>query len=179
MLARNGFAVIMNGVSDVRRQQPVPYIERTRTKYDALGFEEYHWLESEPPPPFAPLRKPIGESRLGVVATGGIYVQGQTAFTFRDDATYRAIPTDIDTGALRATHFAYDLTDARTDINCVFPIDTLRRAVGDGVVGELAPTFYTCMGGIYSRRRVREELVPPIVERCTHDDIDVVLLVPV
>ena len=82
-------------------------------------------------------------------------------------------------GELRATHFAYDLTDARRDINCVFPIDTLRGLVADGTVGSLAPNFYTCMGGIYSARRVREELAPAIVERCLNDRIDGLLLVPV
>ena len=161
------------------RQPYVPYIERTRTKYDALGYEEYRWLESEPPPPYTPLTKPLAESRLGLIATGGIYTVGQTAFTYRDDTSYRAIPTDVASESLRATHFAYDLTDARRDVNCVFPIDTLRSLVADGALGELAPQFYTCMGGIYSRRRVREQLVPPLLERCAHDDVDVVLLVPV
>ncbi|MGI9658079.1 MAG: glycine/sarcosine/betaine reductase selenoprotein B family protein [Gaiellaceae bacterium] len=161
------------------RQEPVPYIERTRTKYDALGYEEYRWLESDPPPPWTPLRKPIAESRLGLISTGGVYARGQTAFTYKDDVSYRAIPTDVSTDELRATHFAYDLTDARTDINCVFPIDTLRCLVDQAKVGQLAPNFYTCMGGIYSRRRVREDLVSPLVERCVADNVDVVLLVPV
>ena len=169
----------MDVVSAAARQEAVPYIERTRTKYDALGYEEYLWLESEPPPPWTPLRKPLAESRLGLIATGGVYVEGQTAFTFRDDVSYRAIPTDVDTHALRATHFAYDLTDARTDINSVFPIDTLRGLVAEGTIGELADQFYTCMGGIYSRRRVREELLPSLVERCGQDDVDLILLVPV
>lgn len=166
-------------MSTASRQPPVPYIERTRTKYDALGYDEYRWLESDPPPPWSPLRRPVAESRLGLIATGGIYVSGQTAFTYRDDVSYRAVPTDVETASLRATHFAYDLTDARADINCVFPIDTLRSLVADGAVGELARSFYTCMGGIYSRRRVREELVPPLVERCREDEVDLVLLVPV
>jgi len=166
-------------VNSVRREPPVPYIERTREKYDALGYEEYRWLESEQRPPWTRLSKPLAESRLGLISTGGVYVSGQTAFTYKDDTTHRAIPTDVDTSRLRATHFAYDLTDARTDINCVFPIDTLRHLAADGVVGELAATFYTCMGGIYTRRRVREELVTALVERCAADEVDVVLLVPV
>ncbi len=166
-------------MSAAQRQPPVPYIERTLTKYDALGYEEYRWLESDAPPPWTPLRKPISESRLGLIATGGIYSVGQTAFTFRDDVTYRTIPTDVATEELRATHFAYDLTDARSDINCVFPIDTLRGLVTGGAVGELAGSFYTCMGGIYSRRRVREDVVPPLIERCLAEEVDVVLLVPV
>ena len=115
----------------------------------------------------------------GVIATGGVYASGQTAFTYKDDLSYRAIPRDTPTADLRATHFAYDLTDARRDINVVFPIDTLRAMVADGDIGELAPDLFTCMGGIYSQRRVREELAPALVERCRRDEIEAVLLVPV
>jgi hypothetical protein len=49
----------------------------------------------------------------------------------------------------------------------------------DGEIGELAPNLFTCMGGIYSQRRVNEELAPALVERCRADAIDAVLLVPV
>ena len=49
----------------------------------------------------------------------------------------------------------------------------------DGEIGELGPNGYTLMGGIYSTRRVSEELVPARVQRCLDDELDVVLLVPV
>ncbi len=61
----------------------------------------------------------------------------------------------------------------------MFPIDALRAMVADGEIGELAPNPPTCMGGIYSQRRVRDELAPALVERCRRDEIDAVLLVPV
>ena len=169
----------MSAVKAVGRQAPVNYIDRTRDQYAALGYGEYLWAHEDDPPPWVPLATPLAESRLGLIASGGIYAVGQTAFTFRDDNTYRAIPSDIDSSRLRATHFAYDLTDARDDINCVFPIDTLRGLVDEGRVGALAPALYTCMGGVYSQRRVREELGPALVARCLADGVDVVLLVPV
>lgn len=161
------------------RQPPVRYIERTRDQYLALGYDEYRWVHDETDPPWAPVTKPLSESKLGLIATGGVYQVGQTAFTHRDDTTYRAIPTDVDAATLSVTHFAYDLTDARRDINVVFPIDALRELVAAGSVGELAAHAYTCMGGIYSTRRVREELGPRLVERCRADEVDAVLLVPV
>ncbi|MCP3933741.1 MAG: hypothetical protein GY708_00050 [Actinomycetia bacterium] len=161
------------------RASPVPYIDRTRDQYAGLGYEAYGWAHIDEAPPWAPVTKLLSESKLGVIATGGVYAAGQTAFTYKDDTTYRAIPTDVDSADLRATHFAYDLTDAREDINCVFPIDTLRSFRDEGVVGALADNFYTCMGGIYSQRRVIEELAPTLVDRCLADDVDLVLLVPV
>lgn len=158
---------------------PVNYIERITAQYQALGYGTYNWVHSDTAPPMAALSKPLSECRVGMIATGGVYVEGQTAFTYKDDTSYRSIPNDADTAQLRATHFAYDLTDARQDVNVVFPIDALNELDRNGTIGELAPNFFTCMGGIYSQRRVREELAPALVERCQADQIDVVLLVPV
>ncbi len=165
-------------VSD-HRQPPVDYIDRTRAQYEALGYRAYSWATNPDTPPWAEVTKPLARSRLGVIATGGIYRVGQTAFTHHDDTTFRAIASDTATSDLRATHFAYDLTDARRDINVVFPIDPLRSLVVEGAIGELAPHLFTCMGGIYSQRLVRDELAPALVQRCHDDEIDLVLLVPV
>lgn len=159
---------------------PVEYITRIRENYARLGYEPYGWadLRSEPPP-WRPLEKPLAQCRVGLVASGGIYASGQVAFHYRDDTSFRAIPTDTATSELRATHFAYDLTDARRDPNVVFPLDTLRRLVAEGVIGSLADEAYTFMGGIYSSRRVAEELAPRITERLLAQRVDVALLVPV
>jgi len=162
-----------------QESDPIRYIDRTRAQYESLGYEPYAWATNPGTPPWTPVPKPLSQSRLGMIATGGIYRVGQTAFTHHDDTTFRAVPSDCPSDELRATHFAYDLTDARSDINVVFPIDPLRALRDSGEIGELAPAFFTCMGGIYSQRRVRDELAPALVERCHADDIDLVLLVPV
>jgi len=162
-----------------RRQPPVDYIPRITAQYSGLGYGEYRWLESEDAPNWVPLSKPLSESKLGLICTGGIYVAGQTAFHFKDDTSYRSIPTDVDTSDLRATHFAYDLTDARKDINVVFPIEQLRSMIDENALGSVSPNAYTLMGGIYSTRRVVEDLIPALVDRVLADEVDVVLLVPV
>lgn len=158
---------------------PVDYIERTREQYSALGYPPYEWVKSETPPPWSPLRKPIAESRVGLIASGGIYVEGQVAFHYKDDISYREIAIDTPTDKLRATHFAYDLSDARSDPNVVFPLDRLHEFVDEGVIGSLAPRAYTFMGGIYSSRKVRDRIAPALCERMKEDEVDIVLLVPV
>lgn len=158
---------------------PVDYIERTQEQYSALGYPPYKWVQSETPPPWAPLRKPVSESRLGLVASGGIYLEGQVAFHYKDDTSFRIVDTATPTERLRVTHFAYDLADARNDPNVVFPLDPLRKLVKEGVLGELSPSSYTFMGGIYSSRKVRELLAPEIAQRLVEDQVDLVLLVPV
>lgn len=159
--------------------EPVDYIQRTRAQYAALGFPPYRWVQSADAPPFTPLAKPLDRCRVALVASGGIYRRGQVAFHFKDDASFREIPRDVDYRDLRVTHFAYDLTDARADPNVVFPLQTLLDLERHGRVGEVAPRAFTFMGGIYSARRVREELAPAIAEGLQKDAVDAALLVPV
>ena len=137
------------------RQPPIDYLVRTHEQYAGLGYPPYAWCHNDTEPPWAPVRTPLSSAKLAVVATGGIYRVGQVAFTFRDDTTYRAIPTDVDTTELRATHFAYDLTDARTDINVVFPIDTLRSMVDDGSLGSLGPHLHLYGRHLFTTPRQR------------------------
>jgi D-proline reductase (dithiol) PrdB len=161
------------------RHQPVAYMRRIQEKYAALGYPAYQWVVNTTPPAWQPLRKPLSACRLGLIASGGIYVTGQVAFHYKDDTSFRVIPTDINTALLRATHFAYDLTDARQDPNVVFPLDPLRQLVQEGVIGALATHAFTFMGGIYSARRVQEELAPRLTECLLAEQVDAVLLVPV
>jgi len=157
----------------------VEYMKRIKEKYTAQGYAPYQWVVNEDPPPWQPLRKPLSECRVGLIASGGIYVAGQVAFHYKDDTSFRMIPGDVKTEDLRATHFAYDLTDVRQDPNTVFPLGTLRQLVSEGIIGELGEHVYTFMGGIYSARRVREKLAPKLTERLLAEHIDAVLLVPV
>ena len=162
-----------------RPSAPVDYIPRIRDNYARLGYTPYKWVVNEDPPPWAPLAKPLSECRLGLAASGGIYAAGQVAFHYKDDTSLREIPADVETSALRATHFAYDLSGARTDPNVVFPIDTLRRLAREGIVGSLASRFQSFLGGIYSARRVTAELAPQILQKLREEEVDAVLLVPV
>jgi D-proline reductase (dithiol) PrdB len=163
----------------VSTRPPVDYIERTRAQYDALGYPPYQWVVNDDAPPWAPVKKPLSGCRIGLIASGGIYAAGQVAFHFKDDLSFRIIDTRLPTSELRATHFAYDLTDARSDPNVVFPVDTLRGLADEGYIGSLSPHAYTFMGGIYSSRKVREKLAPAIAERVLCDEVDLALLVPV
>jgi len=159
--------------------EPVDYIERTRSQYDALGYPPYAWVHNPDSPPFTPLSKPLDRSRVGLICSGGIYARGQTAFHFKDDVSYRKIAMRTSRHELRVTHFAYDLQDARQDPAVVFPARTLAGLADAGAIGAVADHAYTFMGGIYSSRKVREVLAPRLVAECVRDEVDVVVMVPV
>lgn len=159
--------------------EPVDYMCRSKDRYDALGYPAYRWALDDTPPAFAPLPKPLDQVRLGVISSGGVYRVGQKAFHFRDDISYRRVPLDAPTSELRASHFAYDTSDARRDPNVVLPVRALQRAVSQRRLGSLADAAFTFVGGIYSARRCREILAPRLLTEVTQQQCDAVLLVPV
>ena len=157
----------------------VDYIERTKALYSSLGHPPYHWVSNSDQPPWHTLNKPLSECRLGVVASGGVYRHGQVAFHYKDDISYRRIPVETPADELRVTHFAYDLTPARTDPNAVLPLKALNELIDNGRLGALAPNALTFMGGIYSSRKVRDTLAPALVAEWKKDEVDLALLIPV
>lgn len=158
----------------------VDYISVTHDSYAQLGYAAYRWADNtDDPSAFVAPTKPLSESRVVLIASGGVYKVGDIGFSHKDDLTHREIPMDSDADDLRVTHFAYDQTNAKADINSVFPIDAVRAMRDAGEIGSLAEVGLTFMGGIYSQRRLGETLTPAIVDRVHELEADIALLVPV
>ena len=157
--------------------KPTSYIQQTRDLYDSLEYPPYRWYEAESPPAFTTPAKPLAESRVGMIASAGTYVAGQVAYYYKDDTSVRQIPADTGVDKLRFSHVTENyLPNARRDPRCVFPIEALPALVEDGTIGGIADTYLSCMGGIYSQRRVHEELIPNLEDQLP--PLDVLLLVP-
>ncbi len=153
----------------------IRYVPRTRDLY--ATHTPYRWAENVDIP-WTPLTKPLNKSRVALASSSGIYLNGQTPFHTKDDTSIREIPKTSSTGDFGLNHFGYRMDGAERDPYCVFPLEQLRKLEGEGFIGELAESAYTFMGGIYSARRVREELAPQMVERALADEIDLFYLVP-
>lgn len=150
-----------------------------RRRYEELGYAPYRWFHADSPPPFTELRKPLPASKLGVLSTSGAYAVGQRAFHYKDDTSIRAIARDTPPDAIHFSHITENyLVNPRQDPDCILPVTALNEAAANGRVGELAPEFFSCMGGIYSQRRVREELIPALAGEFQRQAVDTVLLVP-
>ena len=159
--------------------QPVSYIQQTKDLYDSLGYEAYRWFRADSPTVFVKPPLPLSRSKLGLVSTAGTYLAGQIAYHYKDDTSIRAIPSDSEVADIRFSHVTENyLIEARQDPRCVFPIEALRSLRDMGAIGRLADNFFSCMGGIYSQRRVTEKLIPELAARIEQEDIDVLLLVP-
>ena len=155
-------------------RMPVAYIPRTRDLYS--DFTPYRWVENDSAP-FTPLTKPIAESRIAMISSGGIMYRDQPRF-HREDASYRRIPLNARRDELSVWHFGYPTRDAERDVNCVFPLDRMRELAAAGVIGDLVDPAFSFMGGIYSARKVRDELAPQIVDELKRAHADAFFLVP-
>ncbi len=114
-----------------------------------------------------------------MISTAGTYIQGQVAYYYQDDASIRAIPNDTQVEKIRFSHITENyLAEARQDPGTVFPLESLTILQQEGVIGELAENYYSCMGGIYSQNRVKQELIPNLEEVVEKQELDLLLLVP-
>ena len=122
--------------------------------------------------------KPLRESRLALVTTGGVHLPEQPRFDIDDpsgDCSYREISTDA--YALTWTH-AYYAPDRDADLDSVFPLWTLRGLVAEGIVGELGPRHFSFMGAIHDPGPLVERTAPEVAGKLAEDGVDAVLLTP-
>jgi len=129
-------------------------------------------------PPFVRPEKTLEDSRLALVTTGGVHLPDQKRFDiddFEGDCSYREIPTAAED--FTWTH-AYYRPDEGFDLDAVFPLETLRRLVEDGLVGELGPHHFSFMGAIHDPTPLIEKTAPEVAEKLVEDGVDAVLLTP-
>jgi len=129
-------------------------------------------------PPFVKPQRPLGQSRLALVTTGGVHLPSQPRFDIDDpagDCSYREIPTDAE--ELTWTH-AYYRPDEGADLDAVFPLPTLRGLAEDGLVGELATRHFSFMGAIHDPTLLVEETAPEVGGKLVEDGVDAALLTP-
>lgn len=125
--------------------------------------------------PFTPLARPLGECRVALVSTAGVYAAGQEPFDPENDVSIRVIPSDAATDTLKVSHGHYDHAAADRDPNVVFPLDRLRELAGGGEIKELAPGAVS-MGFTQSFRLVRDETTPKIVDEVNRWSVDACIL---
>lgn len=160
----------------------VRFIETTRPLYE-WGAKFVALGKSEEPPPFTPFEKDLCETRVGLVTTTGIYMEGQEPFdvdAVLGDSSYRVIPSDVDVSTLKIAHTHYPHARAEKDINVIFPVERLRELVEEGALGSLSTDFFSYGFDLHVK-----ELVDPrvgsaheVARALKRDGVDVVLITP-
>jgi D-proline reductase (dithiol) PrdB len=166
------------------QDQPVRYMERTRSYYLGLGYENPYIWAHYIDVPFNSPKKPLNQSVLGLITTAVPYdpnkgPQSQGAPYNAAAKFYQPYQQSIDGNIdLRIAHVGLDRKNANMeDSNCWFPLDAAKRAVAAARVGALSPNFY----GLPTNRSQRHTLevdAPIILEMLKADGVDVAVLIP-
>ncbi|MEZ4520726.1 MAG: glycine/sarcosine/betaine reductase selenoprotein B family protein [Thermomicrobiales bacterium] len=170
--------------SSAELDAPVPYMQRTRDYYLALGYDNpYRWAHFEDVP-FTPLAVPLTEAKIALITTAapfrpeageqgpGAPYNGQAKFFSAYSAPTDSVPD------LRISHVGYDRDHTSAeDPNTWFPLAQLQQAVESGRIGALTPRFHGAPTN-RSQRTTREIDAPELLRRCQEDGADAVVLVP-
>jgi len=164
-------------------QDPIPYLQRTRDYYRALGYgAPYEWAHYVDVP-FHPPGKPLAECRVALVTTAAPYQpdkgdQGPGALYNASAKFYTVFSGDtaVDHDT-RISHIGYDRkhTTAK-DSNTWFPLPLMREFASQGRF-TLAKRFHGAPTN-RSQRVTLETDAPEILARCRQDQVDAALLVP-
>jgi hypothetical protein len=163
---------------------PIPYLQRIRDYYAALGYgAPYEWAHYAQVP-FQRLRKPLAQCRVALVTTAAPYQpdkgdQGPGAPYNAAAKFYTVYSGDsAQDHDLRIAHVAIDRQHTTAeDPGSYFPLPELRRAAARGRIGSVAPRFH----GLPTNRSQRTTLdidCPELLARCRADKIDAAILVP-
>ena len=162
---------------------PIPYLQRTRDYYQALGYgTPYEWAHYAEVP-FRPLSKPLSQCRIALITTAAPYQadkgdQGPGA-PYNAKAKFYAVYSG-DTAKdhdLRISHVAIDRKHTTAeDLAAYFPLAELRRRAASARIGSVAPRFHGAPTN-RSHRVTMEVDGPEIVARCKADGADAAILV--
>jgi hypothetical protein len=138
-----------------------------------------------PPPdtalPWTPFAGTLAASRVSVVVTAGLYLDGQEPFDVDaadGDPTFRELPSDLAWKDLRIAHPHFSHRRFREDPNVILPLDRLRELVAAGVLGGLAPRFFSFGFGGLIRGAGESPYRREVARRMRADGADLALLVP-
>jgi D-proline reductase (dithiol) PrdB len=163
---------------------PIPYLQRTRTYYEALGYgAPYEWAHFATVP-FHPLDKPLSRCRLTIVTTAAPYQldkgdQGPGAPYNAAAKFYSVYSGDTrQDHDLRISHVAIDRQHTTAeDPATYFPLAALREKEASGRMGSVASRFHGAPTN-RSHRVTLEVDCPEILARCKADGVDAAILVP-
>ena len=133
--------------------------------------------------PWTPLQKPVEESQICLITSGGLHLNTDLPFDMSDpngDPTFRTIPLESDPNKWQITHSYYDHADAEKDWNLIFPLERLRELRNFGKIGALSTNHYSLMGHITGPHlpTLLHQTAKELADRLRDEHTDLALLVP-
>ena len=146
-------------------------VERThlRTHY----LPDFEWMRRDQPSQRVRPAVPMAEARIGLIDTCGAHLADQPPVGASGRAAL--VPVDAD---VVFTHPGFDVERALRDTEVVHPARTLLSLASDGVIGSVAPTSVSVMGGVLLGQRIVDRGLPAALSAMLDQQVDLALLVP-
>lgn len=127
--------------------------------------------------PFTPYDKQLSDAIVTIATATGVFGPDHEPFSAEDpgEATYRLIPAEIAMDSLRIVHGHYDHSEADTDPNIVFPLQSLRELAEEGFIGGVNPVHFS-YGFTTRLRELYETTFPEIADKIERSKTKLVLL---
>lgn len=167
-----------------QHDRPVPYMYRTRTYYQALGYERpYRWAQYADVP-FTKLPRPLSEMTLALITTAAPYVpehgdQGPWS-PYNSAAKFYRIYTAPTSPApdLRISHVGIDRQHtSQEDSRSWLPLAQLQRAEVGGRIKALAPLIYGAPTNRSHRVTIQQD-APQMLDMLREAGVDGAVLAP-
>jgi D-proline reductase (dithiol) PrdB len=172
-------------------EEPMPEVDSWRFAgsfiKNALG-SQIPDIPTHAPIPWAPVTKPLSESRVALLSTAGLSMKEDTPFDMDGerkrpswgDPSWRKLRADATADAIVANHLHIDTGYIERDLNVALPLDRLRALADEGAIGCVAETHYSIMGFQGSDSSTLEnESAPAIAAAMKSEGVDLALLAPV
>jgi D-proline reductase (dithiol) PrdB len=140
-------------------------------------------------PVWAPFEKRLGQARIALLTSAGLYLEGQQppfdgerekAQPTWGDPTHRVLPATLEAADLGMMHLHLNHEDVLADPEIALPLGGLAALVAGGRVGSVAPHHVSVMGYQQAGLEVwRQETAPAIVELLRSQETDGLILAPV
>ncbi len=154
----------------------VSYIDCSREYYAAQGYNQpYSWAYHDDAP-FTPLKKPLSQSRLGMVTTAGKWDPEVVKRGYREQKELYAMAANPVPERLFTADVSWDKRATHTDdLDSFLPLHRLAEFVAGGRIGSLSPRFYG-LPTEYSQGKTSQRDAPQILQWAREDGVDVMLL---
>ncbi len=125
-----------------------------------------------------PMVPPLASAKIALLTSAAVRTVDQPPFVPPDDATYRTIPAEPHSADLVMDHRSPLGTHTRHDPEIVFPRSALKTLAEQGVVGSVATTHFSFVGGTRNHHGVENDLAHGVVRELIQQEVNLAVLTP-
>ena len=121
---------------------------------------------------------PLASAKIALLTSAAVRTLDQPPFVPPDDATYRRIPAEPHSADLIMDHKSPLGKHTRHDPEIVFPRSALKALAKQRVVGSVAMSHFSFVGGTRNHHGVENDLAQGVARDLTQQEVDLAVLTP-